>query len=528
MMTVNDFIINIFYVSSILSIFILMTLAITPFLNKRYHATWRFYVWITYAIFLISPSYVIFKRYHLAEFVSPDLVITNNNLEIPKPTLIIAEGNSVAGYSQKVSLLDYLISNKEIIIYIWAIIVVLYGSYLAIIYICSQRSIKRWSNPLPKETLNLLNRYLSLEDSKKVIPPIYICRKVSSPMIVGLISPRIVLPQVEYTMDDLTIIIEHELMHYERHDLWYKFFFLLVRTLHWFNPFVHYMVNEANNDIELCCDRDLLNSKGLQYKDDYSSVILNGVIFTSKKENLLSASLGSKTKFLKKRLKQIYDVNEKKGKLFIISIITILLLTQTIVFAGESPIFNFADPQYKQLLQKVISEKEKEMQKEAKNTKGILISPEVLNRNKNDDGTYDYKTVLKEMKLKPRVYKEHEALKTYKYSAIKGSVGPHVLANGEESVYCKGKENGWLLKKGNIVKLTIYADSNYFTSNGNFYIGYIKDNKHHQVENATIKDRKEIEISIPENGEYEFYLFCASMNPIIVKQINLEFKKHFI
>lgn len=243
----------------------------------------------------------------------------------------------------------------------------------------------------------------------------------------------------------------------------------------------------------------------------YTCGLMKGVIFMKTRDHIIKERMGH---FLSKK--------ESKWTIIFICIVAMLAITQIVSFSKESNSVDFSNPEYQKLLQSVISDKEKKMQEDVKNTKGILIPAEVLNRYKYADGTYDYKAMLKEINLEPKIYKEHEALKTYKYSVIKSGVVPHVLANGEEGVYCNETDKEWDLKKGDVVKLTIYADPNYFNSSGNIYIGYIKDNKHFQLDDFIIKEKKEIEIKIPQSGDYEFYLFCASMNPIIIKQLQIE------
>ncbi|NLA86251.1 MAG: hypothetical protein GX847_02995, partial [Clostridiales bacterium] len=63
---------------------------------------------------------------------------------------------------------------------------------------------------------------------------------VKTPMLLGLLRPVIILPPVSYIRsggaDDLRDILRHELIHYRRRDLLYKWFAMLVTCLHWFNP----------------------------------------------------------------------------------------------------------------------------------------------------------------------------------------------------------------------------------------------------------------------------------------------------
>ena len=69
-------------------------------------------------------------------------------------------------------------------------------------------------------------------------------------MILGLFRPVLILPQMELSQQQLAFIFRHELAHYKRRDLWIKWMFLLVQSVHWFNPLVHILAKKANLDLE--------------------------------------------------------------------------------------------------------------------------------------------------------------------------------------------------------------------------------------------------------------------------------------
>lgn len=93
---------------------------------------------------------------------------------------------------------------------------------------------------------------------------IYQVPGLSSPAISGLIHPVILLPDREYSDQDLRFIFMHELNHYLHNDLWKIFFWELVVCIYWWNP-LSYMIRrlikdtaEYANDIRLTKDRDEL------------------------------------------------------------------------------------------------------------------------------------------------------------------------------------------------------------------------------------------------------------------------------
>ncbi len=94
--------------------------------------------------------------------------------------------------------------------------------------------------------------YFSMPGARK--PGLVRSRCVSSPMLMGVLRPTLVLPGRDYTPDMLTNIFRHELTHYRRGDIVYKWFAALVFSVHWFNPLAPLFRRELDRVCELSCD----------------------------------------------------------------------------------------------------------------------------------------------------------------------------------------------------------------------------------------------------------------------------------
>ena len=77
---------------------------------------------------------------------------------------------------------------------------------------------------------------------------------LDAPMLTGLFRPVLLLPQRALGERELHYILLHELTHYKRRDLWYKWFAFLVNALHWFNPLAYVAVRQINEECEISCD----------------------------------------------------------------------------------------------------------------------------------------------------------------------------------------------------------------------------------------------------------------------------------
>ena len=67
-------------------------------------------------------------------------------------------------------------------------------------------------------------------------------------MVTGFFQTVLLLPREDYSEQELEMIIRHELVHYKRHDIAYKMLLMFAVAVHWFNPLVWIMTQEANKD----------------------------------------------------------------------------------------------------------------------------------------------------------------------------------------------------------------------------------------------------------------------------------------
>lgn len=97
--------------------------------------------------------------------------------------------------------------------------------------------------------------------------------EIASPLVCGLLSPRIYLPtRMDFGNTELLRhIFTHETMHIRRKDNWLKAMMLATLCLHWFNPLVWLMSRLLSSDLEAACDEAvfltssiLLFSSGMQ------------------------------------------------------------------------------------------------------------------------------------------------------------------------------------------------------------------------------------------------------------------------
>ncbi len=150
--------------------------------------------------------------------------------------------------------------------------------------------------------------------------PIELCVNplVSSPLLIGFFHPCIVLPSADIPEKDFRYIILHELMHYKRRDMFYKWLVQITVCLHWFNPLVHLMSREITKACEFSCDEAVLAKMGSGSAQDYGKTLLDAMAAVGKyKENLGAVTLSENKQLLKERLGAImkFKKQSRSGKI---------------------------------------------------------------------------------------------------------------------------------------------------------------------------------------------------------------------
>lgn len=101
--------------------------------------------------------------------------------------------------------------------------------------------------------------------------PVRVVSGVYSPFVCGIFRPVLVLPEDRELSDSVLL---HELLHLEHHDPAKNMIWCILRALHWCNPFLWYVVNRIENDLETCCDQRVLERLEGEARRDYGKTLL--------------------------------------------------------------------------------------------------------------------------------------------------------------------------------------------------------------------------------------------------------------
>lgn len=152
----------------------------------------------------------------------------------------------------------------------------------------------------------------------------YVSDKISTPIVFGLIRPKIILPvnTAETSNEsELRYIITHELVHIKRFDNIIKILWVISLCIYWFNPMIWLGFIISQKDMEMSCDEKVLTLNNEDIRSEYASSLIN---LAAKQNTLFNGGiLAFGESNIKSRIKGIMKFKKPK---FIIGILSFIIL----------------------------------------------------------------------------------------------------------------------------------------------------------------------------------------------------------
>lgn len=141
-----------------------------------------------------------------------------------------------------------------------------------------------------------------------------------SPMVMGMIRPVLILPETALTESRLPYVLRHELVHYRRGDIVWRWLAVLATSIHWFNPVVYVAAAQMQEACEISCDWCVVRSMEQAKRDDYMRVILELLAEAMAKKQILTTQMASEKKQLQRRFTMIRNQKPVGMKKLLLSV----------------------------------------------------------------------------------------------------------------------------------------------------------------------------------------------------------------
>lgn len=184
----------------------------------------------------------------------------------------------------------------------------------------------------------LLRLSKRLTDSRHHSDNIYLCGKIDTAFVMGILCPRIYLP-ANLSEKEKEYILHHEETHIRRFDHIIKLLAFFALCLHWFNPLAWLAFFLSAKDMEMSCDEAVIKKLGNEVKKDYSASLLT---LATGRRIVGGTPLAFGEGDTKSRVKNV--LNYKKPAFWVV-VICLVLVVGLVIGLMANPIQSPANPE---------------------------------------------------------------------------------------------------------------------------------------------------------------------------------------
>ncbi|MCI9337401.1 MAG: hypothetical protein HFH93_07665 [Lachnospiraceae bacterium] len=154
---------------------------------------------------------------------------------------------------------------------------------------------------------------------------LYRAEGIREPFVIGFARPILLLPEREFRPGVLKFIFLHECCHIRQRDTLYKLFWLLMRSLLWFQPLIYLLAALGSRDVEVACDEAVVEGRDMAERKEYGSALLECLRQGRERGRNDSAYFYHGKRLLKARISAIMKEDRKWDVLAYVGIGVLLL-----------------------------------------------------------------------------------------------------------------------------------------------------------------------------------------------------------
>ena len=301
-----------------------------PITKKIFGYSWHYYIWLCVLFVMLMPV-----RFNVnppsAPSITTQTVQTQHEAvsEQPETTENIVQADT----AQKPQLLqkatviwNRIIDNRmDILVYLWLI-----GT--AVFILLNVASYFRLHIKIRKSGEMISCPEIGAYTDRKI--NVWVWENIASPFMTGIFKPTLILPKTELSSEQFHNILRHEMTHFKRHDILYKWFAEFVKCVHWFNPVSWYVLKQIAAECEISCDMAVTKNMTNSEKMSYVSTILSLLPTGKSKQLPLTTQMASSKKILKRRFMMIKNKKRTSRLMSVISAVMAVIMLSTTVFAS--------------------------------------------------------------------------------------------------------------------------------------------------------------------------------------------------
>ncbi len=286
-------------------------LALKKWTGKQFSPTWQYVLWVGVLLVMVVPVSV--KVPALVQPLQEKQVVQTVPLpaeqtmtEQPAPVdTVEAPAGEILPFTEETALPP--VPWWDVLAFVWILGALGSLGYRLTGYFRFGRYIRRTGKPM--ELAGVPKRLRVYETSAAV-----------SPMVMGILRPTLILPETALTESRLSYVLRHELVHYRRGDIVWRWLAVLATSIHWFNPVVYVAAAQMQEACEISCDWCVVRSMEQAKRDDYMRVILELLAEAMAKKQILTTQMASEKKQLQRRFTMIRNQKPVGVKKLLLSV----------------------------------------------------------------------------------------------------------------------------------------------------------------------------------------------------------------
>lgn len=301
-----------------------------PVTKKLFGYSWHYYIWLCVLFVMLMPV-----RFNVNPMPAPNIATQTIQTqqeavsEQPETTENVVQ----TAPAQKPQLLqkatviwDKIIYNRmNILAYVWLIGAIALMLLNVLRYIRLNIKIRKNGEVIScPETREYTDRKINVR----------VWENIASPFMTGVFRPMLILPKTELSGEQLDNILRHEMTHFKRYDILYKWFAEFVKCVHWFNPISWYVSKQIAAECEISCDMAVTKNMSGSEEMSYVSTILSLLPTGKSKQLPLTTQMASSKKFLKRRFIMIKNKKTTSRFMSVLSAVIAVIMLSTTVFAS--------------------------------------------------------------------------------------------------------------------------------------------------------------------------------------------------
>lgn len=306
--------------------------------QKKISAKWQVLLWGLLLIRFLVPSL-------------PQSEISVFNA-IPTPQTVINHQTEPKGFTQmgptspeKIPASDVMPkeepekhSLEPLVVPVWIAGSVTLLTYFLLVYGFHLQKIRRLPKITDDTTLSLLTE---CKQVFQIQTKVTLCRGEATPMLAGLLQPRILLPD-GYTDEETRSILLHELCHLKHQDILILWCSILLLCVQWFNPVIWYSFFVLRRDLEVYCDDRVLCH--IENKKEYATLLLKTAL---RKNRFLAGttSLQNGEKEVQRRIRYIAQFRKPKVIWSVVLVLLGIIIT-AVCLTNSAPNYRMSEAEY--------------------------------------------------------------------------------------------------------------------------------------------------------------------------------------